>query len=243
MGKILANAKERILQIPEKKGISKESFFEKIGATYSNFKGKAKNSSVSAEVLGNILSIYPDVSAHWLVTGEGTMYLTEKASEKNNQNVIPFYGDVATIGGKFMAANNVAASPTAYIHPGDWFPGATAAFRHYGESMLEYPSSCILALKEIKDKEHGIVWGQNYVIEYGDDYNMVTKRLQHNDKGEIMAYSTNLATYPDGMLMHQPFPVYKLHQAFLVLGYIVMSQSNGIMIVPEHTIESAAVTL
>ncbi len=176
------------------------------------------------------------------------LYQIEQASELKPQNgekslrKIPFYGDVASIGGKMMAANNVASSPTAYINPGDWFPGATAACRHYGESMLEYPNGCILVLKEIKDLRNGIIPGQNYVIEYGDDRNSVTKRLQFQ-KEKIIAYSSNPEMYQDGSLIHQPFPIHKLHRAFLILGHIMMGQTSGIMIVGAEHEGRAAVSL
>lgn len=65
--------------------------------------------------------------------------LDEKCeAEKVHGNLIPFYNDVASIGG-----NN------EYVDTGDWFKDATAAIRHYGESMVEYQNGCILALKEV----------------------------------------------------------------------------------------------
>ena len=199
------------------------------------------NKKPSFDILTDVANKFENISVRWLLTGEGEMYPFLNGGNAD-QAPIPFYGDVASIGGKLMAANNVTSSPTAYIRAGDWFPGATAAFRHYGESMIEYPSGCVLAGKEIKDLKHGIIPGQNYVVEYGEDYNLITKRLG-NSNGKLMAYSTNSATYPDGTLIHQPFPIIGLHKAFLVLGYIVISQGSGIMIVPEHDTKNTTLTL
>lgn len=39
-----------------------------------------------------------------------------------------------------MEANNKVAEE---IDAGDWFPEATAAIHHYGDSMVEYPSGSI----------------------------------------------------------------------------------------------------
>jgi phage repressor protein C with HTH and peptisase S24 domain len=69
----MSNIKERILTIPEKKGISKEYFFSQIGMTYGNFKGKSKNTPINSNAIVDILSIYPDISIDWLVTGSGSM--------------------------------------------------------------------------------------------------------------------------------------------------------------------------
>ena len=38
-----------------------------------------------------------------------------------------------------------------WIDAGDWFHEASAAIRHYGDSMIEYPSGCILVLKKVED--------------------------------------------------------------------------------------------
>lgn len=56
------NIKERILYLTDIKGIAKEKFFEDLGVTYGNFKGKAKEKALSSEVLAKIVSKYPDIN-------------------------------------------------------------------------------------------------------------------------------------------------------------------------------------
>lgn len=73
MAEIITNIKQRVLQIPENKGISKESFFKKIGVSYGNFKGKSKDSALSSDVLAEISTNYPEVSIEWLLLGVGNM--------------------------------------------------------------------------------------------------------------------------------------------------------------------------
>ena len=128
--------------------------------------------------------------------------IADTSTKKNN--LIPFYEDVATIGGTSISADTSAvANTTTYIDAGDWFKGeVSAAIRHYGDSMVEYSNGCILALKTITNQRN-IVWGHNYVVE--TDEIRVTKRLQTcpEDKNCIMAYSTNTETYPDGTLIHE----------------------------------------
>lgn len=142
------------------------------------------------------------------------------------KNRIPFYDDVSTIGGlNDHIANVDPSTPSEWIDAGDWFPEATAAIRHYGDSMVEYPSGSILALKRVNDSRL-IMNGRNYVIET-TEYR-VTKQLQ--DDGDcFIAYSTNRETYPDGHLVHSPFSVPKdaiLH-IDLVLGCVTKEYSSG----------------
>lgn len=144
------------------------------------------------------------------------------------KNLIPFYDDVSTIGGvNTLSATMDGHMPSnEFIDAGDWFIGATAALRHYGDSMNEYPSGCILALKEIHDKRQ-IVWGRNYCVE--TDEMRVTKRLQAGTDEYLMAYSTNTETYPDGHLVHEPFPIYKetIRRIFMVIGCVIKEYSSG----------------
>lgn len=147
--------------------------------------------------------------------------------EELPRKLIPFYDDVSTIGGINQLGANMDAvtEPTEYIDAGDWFRDATAAIRHYGESMVEYPTGCILALKEVQDREL-IVPGRDYVVETSEY--RVTKRIQKgNEPGYITAYSTNQETYKDGRLIHEPFdiPLRAVSHIYLVLGYVV--KKNG----------------
>lgn len=136
------------------------------------------------------------------------------------------FEDVQTIGGTTSVANTDPVShPSEWIDAGDWFPGATAAIRHYGDSMPEYPSGCILALREVQDQQL-IFWGRNYCIETSEG--RVTKKIY--DEGDIiMAYSTNKETHSDGRLIDPPFPIpkKKISKIFQVLGYVVKEYSNG----------------
>ncbi len=180
-----------------------------------------------------------EINTDWLITGRGSMLKNEGVAlmgdkEGENEavlpakkNLIPFYDDVSTIGGlnDRVANTDPNSSPTEWIDAGDWFPDATAAIHHYGDSMIEYPSGSILALKQVNNPQL-IMNGRNYVIET-TEYR-VTKQLQ--DRGDFfMAYSTNRDTYPDGSQIHAPFPVPKeeIRHIYLVLGCVMKEYSNG----------------
>ena len=148
---------------------------------------------------------------------------------KPEKKKIPLYDDVATIGGvNEQVANVDAARPTEWIDAGDWFPSATSAIHHYGDSMKEYPSGCILALKRVNDCRF-LLNGENYVIE--TDEFRITKRIL-DDGDSILAYSTNDETYPDGRLIHAPIRIPKdaIRHFDLVLGCVITKFSNPIKI-------------
>lgn len=170
----------------------------------------------------------------WLITGRGSMLKSEGRSPRGEQeevlptkkNLIPFYDDVSTIGGlNDRVANTDPNSPSEWIDAGDWFPEATAAIRHYGDSMVEYSSGSILALRRVDDQRL-IMNGRNYVIETSEY--RVTKQLQ-DDGDHFMAYSTNRETYPDGRQIHAPFSIPKdaIRYIYLVLGCVTKEYSNG----------------
>ena len=88
MDKIKTNIKERILQIAKNKGISYEIFFSDLGLSYSNFKGKQRNTSLQSDSIDKIISKYTDVDLHWLITGEKKYAINEesnKVSEPSNE--------------------------------------------------------------------------------------------------------------------------------------------------------------
>lgn len=86
--------KERILQIAENKGIAKPLLCKNIGSTYGNFTGVNKNRPINSDFIANLLSIYPDVSAEWLLTGRGSMLKTKSTDDTHvPDNAHPCHSD------------------------------------------------------------------------------------------------------------------------------------------------------
>jgi hypothetical protein len=186
----------------------------------------------SAEILTCIKLNMPNIDYDWLISGVGDML---KFPEEKNRKLIPFYDNANTIGGinEISANTESELQPTDYIDAGDWFKDATAAIRHYGESMTEYPQGSILALKEVRERQL-IIWGKNYVIET-NEYR-ITKRVQRGKSdGYVRAYSTNKETYPDGLLIHEPLDILweDIHRIFSVLGYVV-KDGSGTLVFSNH---------
>lgn len=216
--------RERLVKLAKSKGMSMRSFEESCNLGRGNISNMTNESSLGSDKLSKIIDKYPEVSLEWLVIGTGDML----RSDNSERRLIPLFNDVASIGGDLDRRADVDqhAGSVEWIDAGDWFPEATAAIRHYGDSMVEYPSGCILVLKRVQDRRL-LLNGRNYVIETTEF--RVTKQLQYDGGDTIMAYSSNRETYPDGRQIHSPLriPVETVRSLDLVLGCVQKEYSNG----------------
>lgn len=223
------NITENIVKFLEYKGISINKFSAEIGVSNSYFSKQLKeNGSIGSKIILEIVKKYEELNVEWLLTGNGEMLKIEKdTSVSHKKNMIPLYEDVYTIGGtQHSAGLESVHTSSVEIDAGSWFNGATAAIRHYGDSMIEYESGCTLAIRELQDKTE-IIWGRNYVVE--TDEMRITKKIANFDDEHIMCYSTNYDTYPDGTLIHQPVKIkkIKIRQLSRVLGSVNKEESTG----------------
>ena len=160
--------------------------------------------------LNNVLLAFPDLNREWLLYGEGSMlksatadpnqptrdnYDTTTAQQPaNNQpqkHLIPFYDDVNSRGGlgTYVEDTNTPAQPAEWIDAGDWFHEATAAIRHYGDSMIEYPSGSILALKQVCNRNNRVPRHQTTPAARGSSYGILH---QSRDLSRRLAYPLTL---------------------------------------------------
>lgn len=230
----MANIGFKLKEYFDSKGITQSEIAYRLGVSkaYVNslFTGKREFGKQQAENWSNLFGL----SVSWLLTGEGNMLKDESVNDhpipgqtESTKRRIPFYDDISTVGGtNIVASDTPQMSPAEWIDAGDWFPEATAAIRHYGDSMIEYPSGSILALKRVEDHRL-IIWGRNYSIETAEF--RITKRLQDGGDTYILAYSSNMDKYPDGTLIHSPIKIPKetIRHIDLVLGCVTKEYSNG----------------
>lgn len=233
----MENILDRISKIADNKGISIGRFESSIGASKGVLsRAIANKTDIQAKWIVAIGDNYPEISPEWLLTGKGEMIKGEKNEQSvKEKRLIPFFDDVTTIGGcnSISAAVDGCMPASDYIDAGDWFSEAMAAIRHYGDSMVEYPSGCILVIKKVEDLRL-ILWGHNYVVETTEF--RITKRLQKGaDDTTIVAYSSNTETYQDGRQIHEPkvIPLEAVRSIWLVLGYVVKEFSSGAVFIKK----------
>lgn len=75
--------KERIIQVCENQGLTKESFFSDLGYTSANFRSNVMDKQVGSDILIKIVRKY-NVSPRWLLIGEGSMYEGQVAEEEQS---------------------------------------------------------------------------------------------------------------------------------------------------------------
>ena len=220
------NTIQRIKQFIDFKKVNVSTFEKKINFSNGAFASQLKNNkTIGVDKLENILNVYSDLNADWLLTGKGDMIRKEIKIKG-----IPFY-DTEVIAGRDLVVNmDVVSEPVEMIDAGDWFRDADGAMRVHGDSMqTKYPPGSIIAFKEVMDREL-IIFGRDYVIETSEY--RILKRLQKNiTSAYVLACSYNEDKDAVGNLIHAPFevPLNKISRLFSVLGKVERDESSRIV--------------
>jgi phage repressor protein C with HTH and peptisase S24 domain len=202
-----SNIKERILQIAEFKGIAKEKFFETIGMTYGNFKGKSKLTPINSNAIEDIITNYPEVDLEWLLTGRGNISKVQQKDSENNLSVrklktdtlivnqdIPLYDVQVAAGVVDLFGGAQKQIPIDYIRIPK-LPKCDGALYVTGDSM--YPllkSGDIVMYKEINNIQNNIIWGEMYLAYVNNDGNeyFFTKFIKKSEReGYVQFVSQN----------------------------------------------------
>jgi len=234
--------KDRLLELIDREELNANQFYIKTGLG-NGFLDKV-GEKLKKPSIEKISKTFPMWNIDYLQTGNGEKLKKDDREQTDikfydpeflpkNKRLIPLYDDISTIGGKLKGEQTAKITPDSppaeWVDPGDWFKSATHAIRHYEHSMIQYPSGCILAMKEVYERQL-IVWGNDYVIE--TDEFRITKRVQRGKTVDcIRAYSTNESTYQDGTLIYEPIDIdwNDVRRIFLVLGYVVKNGSGTIV--------------
>lgn len=198
MAKIFSNIKDRVLQISDYKAIKKEIFFEEMGLNYGNFKGKAKESSLSTDTLAIILSKHPDINVDWLLFEKGEMlkksleYQQENdlISKRQNTKTLSTPSALKVNETEIIYDDPVRNPGSVPFYESDAFGGPVPVFNDTPEvpsTYIYFPGfeDCTFALRasgdSMEDRVHAgdiiackEIQNKN-IISYGDMYLVITK--------------------------------------------------------------------
>ncbi len=225
------NSNTRLSVAIKRLGLTQKQLADELGTSQSAISAISNGSRPMTEgFVCRVESVY-GINASWLLTGNGMMFKDGNDNTEQNKRTPVF--DAETTGGSsgLVSSSSEGANVVGYVNSGSWFENKeTAVIRHVGDSMVEYPDGCWLAVQKVLNPRL-LVPGRNYVVE--TDEFRVTKRLQRgSEPNSIKLYSTNQEKYEDGQLIHEPFEVdlSDVRRIFSVLGYVV-NQSGEIKFV------------
>ena len=182
---------ERIKQYIDYKSISVAAFEKSIGMSNASF-GKClkKGGAIGTDKLENILSVYPDISPNWLLTGNGDMIrnTTELTPTKDGTGIplIP----VEAMAGCFTGSQTVLLQECDhYVVPA--FKNADFLIYVRGDSMQpRYYSGDMVACKMLSPTDLFFQWGKVYVLDT-DQGALIKKVEQGTDDETITLVSEN----------------------------------------------------
>jgi SOS-response transcriptional repressor LexA len=182
---------ERIKQYIDYKSISVAAFEKSIGMSNASF-GKClkKGGAIGTDKLENILSVYPDISPNWLLTGNGDMLrnTTELTPTKDGTGIplIP----VEAMAGCFTGSQTVLLQECdRYVVPA--FKNADFLIYVRGDSMQpRYYSGDMVACKMLSPTDLFFQWGKVYVLDT-DQGALIKKVEQGTDDETITLVSEN----------------------------------------------------
>lgn len=211
---------ERITQLVETFGKGKNTIFASlIGYNEANIRGYRSNVMPKYDFLEKIARTF-DINLKWLLTGEGTMFLSEgntDAAPSLNQDYqgAPYY-NVDFIGGFDWVNNDQTQNPDYYINYPPYNKQGVVWCNLTGRSMEpEISNGDIIALKPMETPIEYLPAGEIYAI-ITEDYRTV-KRIRPSEKpGFIRLIPSNKSEE----FQEQEIPVSMILKVYAVLGSI-----------------------
>lgn len=224
----ISTIKGRILSFLDSVGIKKADFYQSTGLSDSNFKGRNRLSQPGGDMIVKILTSYPELSADWLLTGNGDMLKNTTTHEEVPAPQVssdplpeinyeykgaPYY-NVDFIGGFDLVLNDQTINPDYYINFAPYNKPGVVWCNITGHSMEpELNNGDFIAMKEMTSPIEYLPYGEIYGI-VTDDYRTV-KRIRLSDrKGYVRLIPTNKS--PE--YAEQDIPIEMIRKVFAVLG-------------------------
>lgn len=207
---------QRIKDLVNDKAKSKREFAALIGieqVTFNNYMiGKR---SLSYDTVEAILRTFPDISAEWLMRGEGSMLKSEYNEDKPKISYttgVPYY-NVDFIGGFDLVLNDQTVNPEYNIdfrmyNKADCWCNVT------GHSMEpEISQGDIIALKELHDWQTYIPSGEIYAIVTTEQ-----RTIKRVSPGKHEGYILLTPSNPSPEYVPQEIPLSIVQRVYRVLG-------------------------
>lgn len=208
---------DRIKQFIDSEGIAVSAFEKSIGMSNASF-GKSLRSggAIGTDKLENILSVYPNLSPNWLLTGEGAMLKGEDlpvahqtTSPKEGIPLIPLSAMAGALTGEQTVLEYECER---YVVPA--FNGADFLIPVKGNSMTPtYVSGDIVACQRVPMTGLFFQWNKPYVLDTAQG--ALIKRIKPgSDKEHVLIVSDNEE--------YDPFelPYSEIHAVAMVIGII-----------------------
>lgn len=192
---------ERIKEFIDYKGLSIAAFERSIGMSNASFGKSLKNKgAIGSDKIENILLKYKELSAEWLLTGNGEMikpsvsrvvmettaiHQPRTFEKKEEMQVVYLYDFNASAGLRSLFDNTKQNIIDSIKIPN--LPKCDGAIHIVGDSM--YPllkSGDIILYKQMPLDIENLLYGEMYLLSYdidGEDY-IVVKYIRKSGKGE-----------------------------------------------------------
>lgn len=202
---------ERLKEYIDYRGISVAAFERSIGMANASFGKSLKNKgAIGTDKLEKILSIYPEISPVWLMTGEGNMLKTPNTpntplinkrptelatyAPEGSQEGIPLI-PLSAMAGAFTEDTQVMEYECErYVIPA--FKGADFLIQVKGDSMQPtYYSGDLVACQRIPLGDLFFQWNKTYVLDTAQGP-LIKRIRQGSDNDHILIVSDNPAYAP-----------------------------------------------
>ncbi len=171
---------ERLDAFMQEEGINDNQMTVNAGLSVGLIGKCRKNGSgMASDSIEKILHAYPDLSADWLITGRGEMYVREEGVEVKN---IPMLSAEAFAGPGAPNYNDISLTETYVVKE---FNDSDFLIRVKGDSMApRYTSGDVVACKKILETLF-FQWGRVYVL-CTRSQGVMIKRIQPSESEDCI---------------------------------------------------------
>lgn len=205
-----SSVSDRINCFIKENGISVMSLSKELGMVQTTLNRQLNGSSVlSSSVVEGVISLFPELSAEWLLRGKGSMYIaTESGESEETRPRIPFDAAAGTL---TVGVDGVMPYQCEQMPVVRAFPRYDFTILVRGESMApEYQSGDEVACLYVRESTY-TQWGRVHVLD--TTQGVVIKRIY--DRGDMVLCKSDNPRYEDFSI-----PKSEVFNIALVIGLI-----------------------